>query len=560
MGSSIAAVYTLDTVNPTVLINSLGSTTSQPTQTISGTVVAGDAAAGSTVYLYDNGGATAIGTATVGSGGTWSTSVTLSGPGTHSIVAQDYDAAGNVGTSAPVTFTLTLEVIQSGGTASLGGYGSLTVDFEGTGGTLVLVSPGFTGTIDAVSTASGPVTITGAGNVTTSSGDAIDLTASGGTLANPADLIVGLTGSITGADTGISVVQNAYGDISIATSGPVIGEAGRGISAEEGATGIGSILVNGSGNVTGTGNGNSGIFAEILNPADGSDINVDQTGNISGSYDGVRAITYGNGNVTVVSGPNALISGSQLYGVIALSYGTGSLSVTTNTGDVLTSNSAGMVAQSDATSVPQVGGTTTSSISVTAVGTINSGSALTATYFPPAGIIAGYNGTASTASFNASVFGNVAVNNAATINAAGGDGIRTFNYGQGNITVSDLASTAITAPGRYGILAANYGPGNISISTNAGDTISSGSSGIDASDNATAAPASSTISVTAVGTIDSGFMPSGNALPGGIQAGYNGGSGTVNSNVLGNVVVDSSASINAAAGVGIGLYNGASEI
>ena len=105
-GSSTPVAFTLDTLPPTVAITSSGATTNQATQTISGTVAAGEAAVGSTVYLYDNGGTTAIGTATVGSGGNWSTSVTLSGNGSHSIVAQDTDAAGNIGTSAPVTFTL----------------------------------------------------------------------------------------------------------------------------------------------------------------------------------------------------------------------------------------------------------------------------------------------------------------------------------------------------------------------------------------------------------------------------------------------------------------------
>ena len=38
----------------------------------------------------------------------------------------------------------------------------------------------------------------------------------------------------------------------------------------------------------------------------------------------------------------------------------------------------------------------------------------------------------------------VVVNNSATINAAGGDGIRAYNYGIGNITVNQFAGT-ITA-------------------------------------------------------------------------------------------------------------------
>ena len=99
----------LETLAPTVTISTTGATTNQAAQTISGSVIAGDAAVGSTVTLFDtvNGVTTQVGTATVGSGGTWSTSVTLSGNGTNSIVAQDTDAAGNTSGSAPVTFTLT---------------------------------------------------------------------------------------------------------------------------------------------------------------------------------------------------------------------------------------------------------------------------------------------------------------------------------------------------------------------------------------------------------------------------------------------------------------------
>ena len=295
--------------------------------------------AGSTVTLFDNGSATALGTATVGSDGSWSTGVTLSGNGSHSIVARDTDAAGNTGSSSAVVYTLTVTPngwanpnggnwnvaanwssgavplntadvsinpigtapyvvtiapstavsansltlddpdvtlldegaltiaasllmtagaveIENGGTLSLGGSPSLTADFAGTGGNLILgTSPGFTGTINAISTADGAVTITGSGNVTTTSGDAIDLSASGGTQANPSNLTLGLLGAITGAAVGIDVVQNGVGNIAIATAGPVVGEAGQGILAEESATGVGSILIDGSGNVTSVGAG-----------------------------------------------------------------------------------------------------------------------------------------------------------------------------------------------------------------------------------------------------------------------------------------------------------------
>src|SRR5258706_159091 len=84
-------------------------TSNVATQSISGSVTAGEAAVGASVTLFDTVGGvtTQIGTATVGPGGSWSTSVTLSGDGAHSIVAKDTDVAGNTGTSAPVVFTLT---------------------------------------------------------------------------------------------------------------------------------------------------------------------------------------------------------------------------------------------------------------------------------------------------------------------------------------------------------------------------------------------------------------------------------------------------------------------
>ena len=433
--------------------------------------------------------------------------------------------------------------------------GGTNVSFGGTSGTLQLdstVSSTQSATVSAVSSGAA-VTITGNGSVTSTSADAIDVTSSGGNISiTPA-------GAVTGGKVGISVVQNGTGNITVTGSGPLTGQSGQGIFAEENSSASGSILINGSGNVIGTGTGNSGILAEILNPANSSNITVAQTGNISGGYDGIRAFTDGNGNVTVTTASGISITGSQLVGISAGSFGTGNVSVTTASNDVITSASAGVSAFNDATSIPQVGGLTASSITVTAAGTINSGSTLTSSSFSPAGIVAGYNGTsANGGSPNPSVFGNVFVNNSANISAAAGDGIRTYNYGNGNITVADLASTTITTPDRFGILATVFGTGDISISTAAtNDTINSGSTGIQANNDATNIPAAatSTIGITAFGTIDSGMASTGGE-PGGIRAGYNGGnSGTVNPLVQGNVSVDSSATIHAALGAGIGLYN-----
>ena len=96
-GSSTAVEFTLDTIPPAVSITTSGGLTNKASQTISGTVTASEAPVGATVSLYDNGGTTPIGSATVVSGGAWSATVTLSGDGTHSITAQDTDTAGNTG-------------------------------------------------------------------------------------------------------------------------------------------------------------------------------------------------------------------------------------------------------------------------------------------------------------------------------------------------------------------------------------------------------------------------------------------------------------------------------
>ena len=92
----------IDTTAPAVAITSAGGLINNPTQTVSGMVDVGDA--GTLVTLYD--GTTALGTATVHANGSWSDTITLTGNGTHTLTAQDTDAAGNTGTSNAVVYTL----------------------------------------------------------------------------------------------------------------------------------------------------------------------------------------------------------------------------------------------------------------------------------------------------------------------------------------------------------------------------------------------------------------------------------------------------------------------
>ena len=258
------------------------------------------------------------------------------------------DSAGNVGV---VTVPQLVRVANNGATVSVGGSSALVT---GTAGGTLQLSPGITATVNVISIASGPVVITGGSSVTTAVGNAIDLSATGGTQAAPANLSVNLTGPITGAASGVNAVQNASGSITITTSGPVVGQAGQGISVQHSPTGVGNILVNGSGNVTGTGAGFSGILAQNLDTANNGNVTVSQTGNISGGRDGIRAQTNGDGNVSVTTGSNATITGSLLYGIEAVSNGRGSISVATATGDTINSGSVGINVYNQATSIPQV--------------------------------------------------------------------------------------------------------------------------------------------------------------------------------------------------------------
>ena len=98
-----AIVSLTDDVAPGTGTLGSGSSTNDPRPQLTGT-----AEAGSTVTIYDNG--IAIGTAVVGSNGSWSftPSVNLS-EGSHQLTVRATDVAGNTGPASPV-FTVTVDV------------------------------------------------------------------------------------------------------------------------------------------------------------------------------------------------------------------------------------------------------------------------------------------------------------------------------------------------------------------------------------------------------------------------------------------------------------------
>ena len=464
------------------------------------------------------------------------------------------------------------DTIENLGTLELAAANAQTVIYAGSGGTLIAngtITGGSEPGISAATTtgAAMAITINGAGMVTSTAADAVDATNSGG----GGNISIIANGAVTGANDGINAVENgtgstAQGEITIGGSGNITGQSGYGISAQQSTTGLGYVSIDGTGNVTGTGSSFDGILAEVLNEADVANVTVNQTGNVTGGLSGINALTDGTGDVSVTTGSNATVTGTALYGIDAESYGTGSISVTTAAGDTVNSASTSILAVNGATAIPQSAGST---VTISAYGTINTGTTLQTSGSRPAGILAAYRGAATgTGTPNANVNGNVFVNDYANITAAAGDGIRAADYGNGNVavivgTLNDVSGgpgTTIDAAVQYGIDAFTYFTGDISVSTTSvGDSITSGGAGILAVSDATAlsALADSTITVTTNGTVSSGSnLDTGGETPGGIKAGYNGGTTTAaNLNVTGNVIINNNANITAAAGWGIDAFN-----
>ncbi|MDH2351436.1 hypothetical protein QCM80_12250, partial [Bradyrhizobium sp. SSUT112] len=484
-------------------------------------------------------------------------------------------------------------IIDDGATLELGGATAQTITFAGGVDTLQLdkvAGQSFTGTIAGQSTKGGTFTITGAADITSAGGDALDFTASGGALATPANIILTPAGALTGAANGVVVTQDGTGDISLTATGDIKGLAGNGITLRDSATGSGNITVNNAtGTATGTGANSIGILVENLNAANDGDISITQLVGVAGGAYGIDAVTQGGGDIAIHAG--GTITGSSVYGIRARSYGAGSETVTTDAGSVINSGSSGIVAVNRAASLDSASG---SSITVNGYGTISSGSSLNQSGNPPAGIQAGYNGATTGSSANTNVNGSVVVNNHANITAAAGYGIHAYNYGNGDVTVNDAAGTAIvgaeegiraqalsggtgdisitlgasasvTGTTSYGILAYSIDAGDISVILANSDSITSGSTGIVAVNYATtiASGLHSTIFVEAHGTIHSGStLNNDGGIPGGIIAGYKpGGNGAFSNAVNGDVTVTSDATIIADAGYGIEAFTwGAGDI
>jgi uncharacterized protein with beta-barrel porin domain len=479
-----------------------------------GRVISANAKALNTVQLDGNGGQTRY----LGSG-----SITNTANGGAALFVDN--SGGNVSLAT--------------GAGAISGATGISASTTGTGALRIRTGSGqVTGTADnaiSADTANGPLRVTiGSGGVTTSADTAaINLT------SNDGDIFVRAIGKVSGNSDcttancisgGVRATSLGAGNIEIGGPGTFSASGGRGILAYQGATGMGGILITGSGSTssgTTSFGSSSAIHAQISNPADTSNIVIDRSGDAStidtftensrhlspDVTSAIHAFTAGSGNIWVASGADAALSNTGRFGIGAFGYGagsTGSINVSTGVLGTLTVNGAGIFANNSATAIPAAAD---SKIEVTANGTINSGAILNpvgrevqeggGVNATPAGIIAGYDGgpvftAGSTAPYtscgpigsragpggtrcttltpNPNVNGKVSVVNNATINAAGGNGIFAFNFGNGRISVNSSAPINVTgATAQNGIDAFSAERGNISVTASANLTAGSGS-------------------------------------------------------------------------------------
>ena len=195
--------------------------------------------------------------------------------------------------------------------------------------------------------------------------------------------------------------------------------------------------------------------------------------------------------MSIATGSDVAVTGTALYGIDATSTGTGSMSVTTGANTNVTSGSAGIFVINQAAAIPQADA---SQITVTATGTINSGTTNETTGNAPAGISVGYAGTNLTPNLN--IFGSIDIQDAANITAAAGYGIKAADFGNGSIVVDELLGTTITGLSG-GILAQQLsdGSGDVSINIASGATVS-GQTGITG-----VVTGSGTLTITNYGTV-----------------------------------------------------------
>lgn len=355
---------------------------------------------------------------------------------------------------------------------------------------------------------------------TSVSGNLYGIEATAGTTAANGDtggsgdisILLGQNAQVSSATSYGILAQNSNpveGNISVVMSaGDTITSAGAGVNVVDKAGSLtgGSIFVSSAGTIdsgatlTGSGSPPAGVLAGYFGagasptstPGVFGNVVVDNTANImagflngvlitTGVSDGIRAYNYGTGDVTVndyagtIEASYGLTTGTNGYGagINASNNGSGDIYVTTAAGVTIKSAGAGISANNADSTAPS-----TSEVDVVAYGTIMSGVLLTGSGRVTAGILAGYNSNpAGTSLATPNVHGNVIIDDHASITAgAGTDGIRGYNYGDGDVTITVESDSTVNGP-RFGVAGLAFDGGHVSV-TNYG-SVTGGTDAID---------------------------------------------------------------------------------
>jgi uncharacterized protein with beta-barrel porin domain len=315
--------------------------------------------------------------------------------------------------------------------------------------------------ISATNSGIGALTITANGDVTGSGGKGIIAKNYGTSLA----ITTGTGSVITGHQDGIDAYNNGTGPTTLTINGDVTSTTRIGILATgpnlsittgagsditssstgieaSGSTGATTLTINGD--VTST--GSAGIFA--LNHGTSLSITTGASSVIMGSNYGIDAKNYA-GAMTITT--NGAVTGTSSYGIFAYNKNTATnLSITSETGSVITGGTYGIKAKNNGTGY----------LSVTANGTV--------TGTTKDGIYAYNHNAAST---------NVTITTGTGSNITGHtNGIEAYGNGTGAVTVT--ANGNVTGTTGNGIVAVNEFNGtNLVVTVGTGSTITGGGSG-----------------------------------------------------------------------------------
>ena len=378
-----------------------------------------------------------------------------------------------------VTNTGTITATAAGGVAinsfyDGGGASNISVT---DGGTITGGQAGIVAQDGSVS--GGTFLATGDGNINVALETNASITANGDSGKGGYDINAGTGGTgsisvseasgdwITSKGTGIVAVNQAPTTVSFTAASSTV------TVTSSGTINSGSELNNNS-------TSPSGIEAGYMGSNAVGDVYVYNYANITATAgNGIEAFYQGTGagNITVVDEAGTTItalhsssatSDKAPFGIRALNVGTGDITIDTSSQDDIDSGSVGIFARNEATSIAS---SVDSTITVTNYASITSGS-ITISGGLPGGIVAGYQGTAaSVGGANAAVHGSVTVDNYGDITAASGYGIEAYNYGVGNVTVSN-AGAIVSGP--VGVYVVTAEPSDTTSITNSGTVIGNG--------------------------------------------------------------------------------------